>query len=130
MKKKAPLSDENEAKKPEKRTPKNKKSQATDVSLHPIRRVLFHFICYVSIHVQGECDCSMPQILRDRLDVIAVLKTDSCVCMTEVMETNMTKAYALQYFLQVFVYGHAAKMMSQFIGENQIQIVVESLTST
>ena len=32
----------------------------------------------MSVHIQRECDCSMTQILRNRLNVIAVLKADCC----------------------------------------------------
>ena len=50
------LSEENEA-------PKIKKSQAFDVSLHPVCGVFPHLFRNMSIDIQCECDGGMSQIL-------------------------------------------------------------------
>ncbi len=112
----------------ENEAPKLKKSQATDVGLHPICRVFFHFVRHMSVHIQRECDGRMAQVFRNRFDVITILQANGCKSMTKIMKANVFETDAPHNLLQMLVYGDAAKMMPQFIGKYKVQLVVESLS--
>lgn len=67
----------------------------------------------------------MPQVLRYRLDIVAVLQAQRRKAMAKVMETDMAKPDAFQDSLQMVVHRHAGEMLPQFVRKDQVPFVAE-----
>ena len=81
----------------------------------------------MSVNIQGESDCGMPQILGNRLDVVAVLEADCGIAMAKIMEPDIAKTDAVQDLLQMVINRNAVKMLSKLVRKNQIHLIAEGV---
>lgn len=60
--------------------------------LHPVCTVPFHFVCHMTVYIQGKSYSSMTEAFGNGLDIIPILDADSSIGVAEVMEAEIRKA--------------------------------------
>ena len=97
--------------------PAQKLTKSLNIPLHPVGTVLFHTFRNMTIDIQREGRCRMPQISLHRFDIISVLERQDGVGMTKIMHPGVGSADRYRQLLEVIVYGLGMQMSAELIGE-------------
>ena len=71
----------------------------------------------MTIDIQREGRCRVPQISLHRFDIISVLERQNGVGMTKIMHPGIGSADRCCQLLEVIVYGLGMQMSAELIGE-------------
>ena len=91
-----------------------------DVSLHPIRAGVLHFLGNMAVNVQCEGSCGMSHVVLNGFNVVSVLQSEDGVGMSEIMDPGLRSANLCCDLFEMAVGSLGMKMKPKSVSEDEI----------
>ena len=89
--------------------------KAFDVSLHPIRTGVLHFLRNMAVNVPCEGSCGMSHVVLNGFNVVSVLQSEDGVGMSEIMDPGLRSANLCCDLFEMAVGSLGMKMKPQLV---------------